>query len=251
MPRIRRMLQSLLGTGDTVDVIVRHRQGLDGAARAMGATVVVDVFRAYSAAAYAFAAGANRILLTAEVEEARHLAAAIPDSVLMGEVDGIRPVGFHIGNSPGEIVAEPHLVAGRTVIHRSSAGTRCALAALRNGARPVYVAGLVVASATAAAVADHPEVTIVASGTGGTAPASEDDVCADLIESLLLAGKADTGAAGDSVAASDRAGFLAASSFAHPDDVRLCADVDRFAFAMIARVQTGAVVVTPTRDPDS
>jgi 2-phosphosulfolactate phosphatase len=245
------MPRSRLGTGNTADVIVRHRQGLDGAARALGATVVVDVFRAYSAAAYAFAAGARRILLTDEVEEARRLAAAIPDSVLMGEVDGVRPEGFHLGNSPGEIIAEPHLVAGRTVIHRSSAGTRCALASLRNGARPVYVASLVVASATAAAVADHPEVTIVASGTGGIEHAAEDDVCAHLIESLLLTGRADTAAAGDAVAIGDRAGFLAASSFAHPDDVRLCSDVDRFAFAMSVRAQPGAAVVTATRDPDS
>jgi len=240
-----------LSSGDTAHVIVRHRQGLDGAARALGATVVVDVFRAYSAAAYAFAAGAKRILLSAEVEEARRLAAAIPDSLLMGEVDGVRPAGFHLGNSPGEIVAEPHLVAGRTLIHRSSAGTRCALASIGNGARPVYLASLVVASATAAAVANQPEVTIVASGTGGIEHATEDDVCADLLESLLLTGRADTGAAADSVATSERAGFLAASSFAHPDDVRLCSEVDRFEFAMTARVQTGAVVVTPTRDPGS
>ena len=238
-------------TGDTCAVIVRHRQGLEGAARASGATVVVDVFRAYSAAAYAFAAGASRILLTAEVEEARRLAAAVTDSVLMGEVDGVRPEGFHLGNSPGEILAEPHLVAGRTVIHRSSAGTRCALAALGNGAQPLYVASLVVASATAAAVSDHPEVTIVASGTAGTGEAVEDDVCASLIESLLLSGRADTAAAGDTVAASARAEYLNSSSFAHPDDVRLCSTVDRFEFAMSARAQPGAVVVTPNRDPGS
>ncbi|MDJ0664811.1 MAG: 2-phosphosulfolactate phosphatase [Acidimicrobiia bacterium] len=229
-------------------MIVRHRQGIDGAGRATGATVVIDVFRAFSAAAYAFASGARRILLTADVEEARRLAAAIPDSVLMGEVDGVRPDGFHLGNSPGEILAEPHLVDGRTVVHRSSAGTRCALAALGNGAGPVYVASLVVASATATAVADHPEVTIVASGTGGVEQATEDDICADLIETLLLTGRADAAAAGDAAAASERAGILSASSFAHPDDVRLCSSVDRFGFAMSARAQPGAVVVSPTKD---
>ena len=212
---------------------------------------MIDVFRAYSAAAYAFAAGAKRILLTAEVEEARRLAAAIPDSVLMGEVDGIRPEGFHLGNSPGEIIAEPHLVAGRTVVHRSSAGTRCALAALDNGAQPVLVASLVVASATAAALVGYPEVTIVASGTGGVEQATEDRICADLIESLLLTGRADAAAAGDAVAASERAEFLTRSSFAHPDDVRLCSTVDRFAFAMSARAQPGAVIVSPTKDPGS
>ena len=207
------------------------------------------MFRAYSAAAYAFAAGATRILLASEVEEARQLAAGIPDSVLMGEVNGVRPEGFDLGNSPGEIVAEPGLVAGRIVVHRSSAGTRCARAALANGARPVLVSSLVVASATAAAVADHHEVTIVASGIAGVEPAAEDSICADLIDALLLGGRADRAAAGEAVATHERARLLRESSFAHPDDVRLCSTVDRFGFAMMAVESDGAVEVSPTSDP--
>ena len=148
-------------------MIVQHASGLTGAASADGPTIIVDVFRAYSAAAYAFDAGATEIVLAAEVEEARDLAASIPNSVLMGEVDGIRPDGFALGNSPGEIVANPQLVKGSTIVHRSSAGTRCARAALDNGAAPLYVASLVVAAATAAAVADLPQVTIVSSGMSG------------------------------------------------------------------------------------
>lgn len=232
-------------------MIINHRAGLAGAATAKGATVVIDVFRAYSAAAFAFAAGAKRILLTAEVEEARRIAASLPDAVLMGEVGGIRPEGFHLGNSPGEIVAEPHLVSGRTIVHRSSAGTRCALAALNNGAAPVLVAALVVATATATTLADFSEVTIVASGTGGIEVAEEDDICARLIDSLLLDGRVDTAAAGEAVATSDRARFLKGSSFAHPDDVRLCSQVDNFGFAMVARASAGVVVVSPTKDPRS
>ncbi len=230
-------------------MIIQHRSGLTGASRASGATVVIDVFRAYSAAAYAFHSGASRILLAAEVEEARAIAARIPDSILMGEVDGVRPEGFDLGNSPGEIVAEPERVRGRTIVHRSSAGTRCARAALTAGAAPVYVAGLVVASATAAAVADHPEVTIVASGLSGVEPAAEDDVCAALIEAMLLGTGADAAAAADSVASTERAKTLAASSFAHPDDVRLCSAVDRFRFAMTAAVEGDVVAVSPSKDP--
>jgi 2-phosphosulfolactate phosphatase len=230
-------------------VIIKHRSGLSGAATASGPTIVIDVFRAYSAAAYAFAAGADRILLAAEVQEAREIAAMVPDSILMGEVDGVRPEGFHLGNSPGEIQAEPELVSRRTVVHRSSAGTRCARAALDNRANPVFVSSLVVASATAAAVADQPEVTIVASGITGIARAEEDVICSDLITELLLTGTADCAAAGESVATHERARFLQASSFAHPDDVRLCSDVDRFAFAMQVEVERGMVTVRPTTDP--
>ena len=232
-------------------MIIQHRAGLTGAARARGATVVIDVFRAYSAAAYAFASGAKQILLASEVEEARAIAAQNPDSILMGEVDGVRPEGFDLGNSPGEIAAEPDLVRGRTIVHRSSAGTRCARAALAAGAAPVYVAGLVVASATATAVSDYPEVTIVASGLSGSAPAAEDDVCAALIEAMLLGNEADPAAAADTVATNDRARTLAASSFAHPDDVRLCSAVDRFSFAMEAIALGDVVAVSPSTDPRS
>jgi 2-phosphosulfolactate phosphatase len=232
-------------------MIIKQRFGLAGAAAATGPTIVIDVFRAYSAAAFAFRAGAKRILLAAEVAEARALAASIPDAILMGEVNGVRPDGFHLGNSPGEIVAEPELVAGRTVVHRSSAGTRCARAALENGASPVYVAGLVVASATAAAVDGFAEVTIVASGIGGMEVAAEDEICANLISDLLLTNSADRAAAGEAVATHERAKSLRTASFAHPDDVRLCSTVDRFSFAMEAREEAGVVVVSATADPCS
>ena len=71
----------------------------------MGPTVVIDVFRAFSAAAYALAAGAEEIVLTETVAEAESVAHGMPGSVLMGEVNGVKPPGFHLGNSPGEIVA--------------------------------------------------------------------------------------------------------------------------------------------------
>ena len=54
---------------------------------------MIDVFRAFSAAAYAFAAGATRILLAAEVDEARNIAGSTPDAILMGEVNGAKPDG--------------------------------------------------------------------------------------------------------------------------------------------------------------
>ncbi len=232
-------------------MIINRRTGLAGATSATGATIVIDVFRAFSAAAYALASGAQRIILAAEVTEAAALAADNPGSVLMGEVNGIRPEGFDLGNSPGEIVAEPHLVAGRTIIHRSSAGTRCARAALENRAQPVYVASLVVATATAAAVADHDEVTIVASGVGGREVAAEDEICADLIAGQLMGAATDPAAAGDAVASHQRAHDLRNATFTHPDDVRLCTMVDRFDFAMQASPHDGVVFVTPTADPGS
>ena len=224
-------------------MIIRHVSGFAGAATVTGPAIVIDVFRAFSAAAYAFDAGATKIMLTAEVDAARELAATMPDSVLMGEVHGVRPDDFKLGNSPGEIQANPHLIAGRTIVHRSSAGTQCALAALGNGANPVYVSSLVVASATASATVDLPEVTIVASGLSGVVEAVEDTVCANLIGDLLLGSKVDPAASAEVAAATDRAQLLRSAAFAHPDDVRLCSAIDRFSFAMLATATEGVVTV--------
>ncbi len=224
---------------------ILRREGLAGAATARGATVVVDVFRAYSAAAYAFAAGAVEIILAAEVDEAISIASGISDAVLMGEVGGVRPADFHLGNSPGELIAQPETVRGKTIVHRSSAGTRSARAALTGGAEPVYVASLVVASATAAAVAGRSAVTLVASGLSGTDPSEEDELCADLIAGLLRGDRQGLEAIGATVAATDRARYLTNAAFAHPDDVALCCDTDRFDFAMRAEETGGLVRVLP------
>ncbi len=205
--------------------------------------MVVDVFRAFSAAAYAFAASARRIVLAEEVDEATALAASTANTILMGEVGGVRPPAFDLGNSPGEILADPESVAGKTVVHRSSSGTRCARAALVAGAAPLYVASLVVGSATARALREADQVTIVAAGLGGIEAAEEDEACAGFIAAQLLGEDADTEEVGRQVATSDRARYLDRAEFTHADDVRLCSTVDRFDFAMRASPKNGLLVV--------
>jgi 2-phosphosulfolactate phosphatase len=224
---------------------IRHEFGTKGASAATGPSIVVDVFRAFSAAAYAFAAGADEIVLAAEVDEARAIASSIPGALLMGEVSGVQPEGFELGNSPGEIAEQPDRVAGRTIVHRSSAGTRCARAALAAGADPLYIASLVVASATARVLSAHPGVTIVSSGESGVNVAVEDRICADLIADLLHGDSSQVEPSAAAVAGCDRARVLQEASFAHPDDVTLCTDVDRFDFAMRAEELDDLVRVRP------
>ena len=217
--------------------------GLAGAATATGPTIIIDVFRAFSAAAYAFAAGAREIILAEAVNEAVEIAASRPGSILMGEDGGVRPEEFDIGNSPGEIVADPAAVSDKTVVHRSSPGTRCARAAVAAGAGPVYVASLVVASATVEALRPLAGVTIVAAGLGGVETADEDQLCAELLESLLHERTVDLTAAGERIAALERARTLRAAEVTHPDDIPLCTIVDRFGFAMRAEIEDGLLVV--------
>src|SRR6185295_5552202 len=70
---------------------------------AVGAVVVVDVLRAFTSAAYAFAAGASRIWLVQSVEEALAMKAAHSGLLAMGEDLGRRVPGFDYSNSPAEV----------------------------------------------------------------------------------------------------------------------------------------------------
>jgi 2-phosphosulfolactate phosphatase len=208
---------------------VIHVQGLEGAANAAGVAVVIDTFRAFTTAAYAQGQGVGTHYLVSTVEEAREIAERHRGALLCGEVDGVRPDGFDLGNSPAEVLEAD--IEGRVFVQRTSGGTRCVRAALSSESTAVYAASLVVATATAYAVGAAPTVTIIASGRNGTVPVFEDDATALLINDLID-GHGDPHRTAARVRDSDSAATLAESTWAHPDDVLLATDVDRFDFAM-------------------
>ena len=76
-----------------------------GASRARGIALVIDVFRAFTVAPHAVAAGASRVLPVGAIEDALALRDAMPDAVLVGERHARRLPGFDAGNSPTEIRA--------------------------------------------------------------------------------------------------------------------------------------------------
>lgn len=212
---------------------VIHARGLEGATSATGTAVVIDTFRAFTTAAYAQAKGAGTHYLTSTVDEAREIAHRNPGALLCGELDGVRPEGFDLGNSPAEVQRTD--VEGRAFIQRTSGGTRCVVAALSSGATDVFAASLVVAAATARAIRDAPRVTMIASGRGGVVPVFEDDATAHLIDAMV-SGAGEPMRVADEVRRSTSAGRLINSSWADPDDVTLATDVDRFDFAMRCRL---------------
>lgn len=216
-------------------VHILRRTGIDGASTATGPCVVIDTFRAFTTAAVLFSRDIDRLILAEGVAEAREIGRGL-GAILCGEDRGIRPEGFDLGNSPSEALTRPGLV-GRTVVMRTTAGTRSVIAARTSGATPVLAASLVVASATANALVDEPSVTIVSAGLHGTEPSLEDDRTGDVI-AAVLAGSPDvaatTASAVRAVAESDRAHVLRTAPWSHPDDVTIALDVDRFDFTMEA-----------------
>jgi phosphosulfolactate phosphohydrolase-like enzyme len=121
------------------------------------------------------------------------------------------------------------------------------LAARGAGAAPLLAGSLVVTSATAASLAAEPEVVLVVSGWNGVDRAEEDESCADLLSALLEGGQADHGAVRMRAAAGDGARRLVASSWADPEDLDLCLDIDRFDFFMPSVADGDRVVLVAKR----
>ena len=68
-----------------------------------GTAVVIDVLRAFSTAAWAFHLGVERIVLTADLDDALRIKASIPRALAMKDS---RPMeGFELSNSPVELQA--------------------------------------------------------------------------------------------------------------------------------------------------
>lgn len=199
-----------------------------------GVVVVVDVLRAFTTAAYAFASGASAIWLVGTVEEALFLSREIPGVLTMGEEHGRRPVGFDFSNSPVGVANVD--LDGRVLVQRTSAGTQGAIAA--KNAERLFAASLVCASATARAVSDTGlgVPTYVITGRFPDSPdgGADDFATALFIERARLGKELETAATRDAVATStwaQRLGDLDTQD-AHHDDIAYSIDVDRFDFAM-------------------
>ena len=208
-----------------------------------GAVVAVDVIRAFTTAAYAFAAGAREIWLVADVDEALALKRRRRGALAMGEDHGRMPAGFDFSNSP--VLISRADLDGRVVVQRTSAGTRGVIAA-RNATR-LWCASLVCGSATARAVnaGGFGAPTYLITGRFPDAgPSSGDDdlVAAQLIERARTGAPLDAESAATYVAQSREAivTLQLEGDDVHPDDIVYATRVDVFDFAMeVTRTDAG------------
>jgi 2-phosphosulfolactate phosphatase len=164
-----------------------HRLNFPRAGEARGITIVIDVIRAFTVAAYAFAGGASRLWLVRTTDEAFALRGREPGAMLAGEIGGRLIPGFDFNNSPA-LMAKASL-AGRVLIQRTGAGTQGAVNAAHS--HHLLICSLVNAKATAQyartlATETGEPVTLLPTGKPDEAfPLTEDDFCADYLEALI------------------------------------------------------------------
>ena len=195
--------------------------------------VIVDVFRAFTTAAFCVAAGAREIVLVGDHEHALAMKREDPHLFLTGEIGG-RPIpGFDVGNSPSAI--EKLDLTGRRVVQRTSSGTQGVVAA--TGAAEVLLGSLVIASATARYLANADVVTVVAMGSSAQETSEEDELGAAFIAARLR---------GEIAKASlDLRDDTVWEEWFPRRDAELALEVDRFAFALPVYRENGLLIARP------
>lgn len=221
---------------------------LDPEPDAHDVVVVIDVLRSFSTAAYAFAAGASEIYAVETIAEAHRMKGLLPQALTTGAVGGGDLVpGFDFGNSPTAFHGID--LAGKTLIQSTAAGVR---GLMRFGhARALFAGSLVCASATVRAIqALRPqEVAFVITGEWVDRDGDEDIACADYLEALLLGESPDPKPFEKRVRNSDFGRrFTTGDNPSLPlSDLKLCAQADRFDFAMPAMRHKGRFVLLAKR----
>jgi 2-phosphosulfolactate phosphatase len=221
-----------------------YRATLDTCHEAGGLVVVIDVLRAFTTAATAFARGVEEILLVSTIEEAFELRTRYPECLLIGEVEGFPVNGFDLPNSPS-VLADLDL-ATKHLIQRTSAGTQGVVRAVR--AERLLAASLCVASATCAYIKrlNPPSVTFVETGVREKGSGDEDIACADYMACLLdgsppaideIERRVRTSRAAQKFVGGDHSTFPRA-------DLEQALNVDCFDFAMEARRRENQMVLT-------
>jgi 2-phosphosulfolactate phosphatase len=162
---------------------ISYERFIEGASRAKGTCVMIDVFRSSNTMLVLLKSGITQIFQIKDVDDAKEFKRAHPQCLLFGERDGLAPPGFAYGNSPVE--AGRLDVNGRQAILCTSAGSAgiCSM----THADEILIGSF----ANATAVARYlrkvrpSQITLVAMGSEGVKPAIEDDLCAELIGSYL------------------------------------------------------------------
>jgi 2-phosphosulfolactate phosphatase len=207
---------------------------VEGARRARGVAVIIDVFRAFSVECYAYDMGATRIIATGSAEEAFRLKKKYRNSVLAGERDEKKMDDFDLGNSPTEIIKTD--LQRKTLIHTTTAGTMGLLNA--KNADIVLTGSIVNAGAIIKYIRtiNPANVSLVAMGYRALFSAEEDLLCAEIISDGLDGKNIDYIKSMSDLKYTSGKRFFNPDNidFSPPSDFFLCSAMNKFNFVLKA-----------------
>jgi len=214
-------------------------QLLDGARKAQGLTVIIDVFRAFSTACYAFGGGVERIFPVGDLEKAFQLKQQNPEFILVGERNEQKPEGFDFGNSPSQLMGTD--LKGKTMVHTTSSGTQGIANAL--GADEILTGSFVNARAIVEYIRKQnpAKVSLVCMGYSCQYPTDEDTLLAIYIKNELEGKANDFKAMVEQFRTGDGARFFSPEKqeWAPKADFDLCLSLNRFNFVLKVEQENG------------
>ena len=214
-------------------------QLLDGAKKAQGLTVIIDVFRAFSTACYAIGNGIQRIYPVGDLQIAYKMKEQNPEFILVGERNEQKPEGFDFGNSPSQLL-EANL-AGKTMVHTTSSGTQGIANA--TGANEIITGSFVNAGAIVDYIRKHnpAKFSLVCMGYSCRYPTDEDTLLAVYIKNELEGVANDFQAMVEQLRRGDGARFFSPEKqeWAPAADFDLCLSLNRFDFVLKVEQENG------------
>lgn len=149
------------------------------------ATIVIDVFRAFSAACYILAGSPASYFLATNTSTIMRLANKFSDAILVGKPEIGCELQYDVPNSPTRIKALD--LKNRVILHRTEAGAKGVMRALEDSKSLVFAASFLNADATVKELKrlKISNIKLQPMGHEGKTPTLEDDVCAQYIEALF------------------------------------------------------------------
>lgn len=207
---------------------------VEGARKAEGIAVIIDVFRAFSTACYIMNNGAEKIVPVSETAHAFRMRELNPEYILLGEEFEKQIPGFDFGNSPLHILNTDF--TGKTVVHRTSSGTLGMVNAVR--ADELLTGSFVNAGSIVKYIRkQNPRtVSLVCMGYAALRPIEEDIFCAEFIREALKGRQSDFPEMVRIIKETSAKRFFdpVNARFSPPEDVDLCLDLNRFNFVLRA-----------------
>jgi len=214
-------------------------QLLEGARKAQGLTVIIDVFRAFSTACYAFGNGVERIYPVGDLEKAYKLKQQHPEFILVGERNEQKPEGFDFGNSPSQLMTAD--LNEKTIVHTTSSGTQGIANA--TGADEILTGSFVNAQAIVQYIRmqNPARVSLVCMGYSCQYPTDEDTLLAVYIKNELEGQPNDFEVMVEQIRKGDGARFFAPEKqeWAPVADFDLCLSLNRFNFVLKVEQENG------------
>ena len=205
---------------------------IEGAKKATGITVIIDVFRAFTVEAYLMNNGAEKLIPVGDMQIAYDYKEKNGDCILIGERHGKILPGFDYGNSPSQI--ENIDFSKKTILHTTSAGTQ-GISNAKN-AKEILTGSLVNAGAIAQYIKEKgkEDVSLVCMGLEAKSQTEEDNLCAYYIKSLLEGKSMDLHKEIEKLKETSGSKFFdSKQQDVFPQkDFYLCTEVDKFNFVL-------------------